>query len=175
MIDPKRDNKATNRDISGLFNCPQVFILIASMLSDTHQWSSSRSINVRHFWRCRQFIRQVDTAVNDKMFGLKYGPRKMTLEKPLVGRFRLPSVRPWGKAPNRELPPKSGDITCMHQGEHLWKIILKSMHKCRSYGLDKFNLWPFYHLTFKCDLDLQPTQINVSTGTSSAQGQHLIK
>ena len=68
----------------------------------------------RHFWRCKQFIRQVDTAANDKMFGLKYGPRKMTLEKPLVGRFRLPSVRPWGKAPNRELPPKSGDITCMH-------------------------------------------------------------
>ena len=47
------------------------------------------------------------------MFGLKYGPRKMTLEKPLVGRFRLPSVRSCGKAPNRELPPKSGDITCM--------------------------------------------------------------
>ena len=63
---------------------------------------------------CKQFIRQVDTAVNDKMFGQKYGPRKMTLEKPLVGRFRLPRVRPGGKAPNRELPPKSGDITCMH-------------------------------------------------------------
>ena len=30
---------------------------------------------------CKQFIRQVDTAVNDKMFGQKYGPRKMTLEK----------------------------------------------------------------------------------------------
>ena len=39
---------------------------------------------------CKQFIRQVDTAVNDKMFGQKYGPRKMTLEKALVGRFRLP-------------------------------------------------------------------------------------
>ena len=62
---------------------------------------------------CEQFIRQVDTAVNDKMFGQKYGPRKMTLEKPLVGRFRLPRVRPGGKAPNRELPPKSGDITCV--------------------------------------------------------------
>ena len=62
---------------------------------------------------CKQFIRQVDTVVNDKMFWQKYGPRKMTLEKPVVGRFRLPRVRPWGKAPNRELPPKSGDITCM--------------------------------------------------------------
>ena len=82
------------------------------MLSDTHQWSSIRSIKVRHL-SCNQFIRHVDTAVNDKMFGQKYGPRKMTLEKPLVGRFRLPRVRPGGKAPNRELPPKLGDITCM--------------------------------------------------------------
>ena len=32
------------------------------------------------------------------------------------------------------------------------------MHKCRSSGPDKLNLWPFYHLTFKCDLDLQPIQ-----------------
>ena len=30
---------------------------------------------------CKHFIRQVDTAVNDKMFGQKYCPRKMTLEK----------------------------------------------------------------------------------------------
>ena len=48
------------------------------------------------------------------------------------------------------------------QGEQLSKIILKSMHKCRSYGPDKLNLWPFYHLTFKCDLDLHPTWTNVS-------------
>ena len=33
------------------------------------------------------------------------------------------------------------------------------MHKCRRYGLDKLSLWPFYHLTFKCDLDLQPEQM----------------
>ena len=32
-----------------------------------------------------------------------------------------------------------------------------TMHKCTSYGPDKLNLSPFYHLTFKCDLDLQPT------------------
>ena len=31
------------------------------------------------------------------------------------------------------------------------------MHNCRSYGPDKLDLWPFCHLTFKCDLDLQPT------------------
>ena len=29
------------------------------------------------------------------------------------------------------------------------------MHKCISYSPDKLNLWPFYHLTFKCDLYLQ--------------------
>ena len=29
--------------------------------------------------------------------------------------------------------------------EYLCQIILKSMHKCRSYGPDKLNLWPFYH------------------------------
>ena len=41
------------------------------------------------------------------------------------------------------------------QGQQLCQITLKSMHKCTSYGLHKLNLWPFYHLTFKCDLDLQ--------------------
>ena len=35
------------------------------------------------------------------------------------------------------------------------------MHKCSSYGLE-LNLWPFYHLTFKCDLDFQPSWINTS-------------
>ena len=49
------------------------------------------------------------------------------------------------------------------RGEHLCQIILKSMHKSRSYDLDKLNKFmSFYHLTFMCDLDLQPTQINVS-------------
>ena len=38
------------------------------------------------------------------------------------------------------------------QEEHLCKIILKSMHICRSYGLEKL-----IYVTFKCDLDLQPT------------------
>ena len=40
------------------------------------------------------------------------------------------------------------------QGEHLCKIILKSMHICRSYGPQKL-----IYVTFWCDLDLQPTQI----------------
>ena len=34
------------------------------------------------------------------------------------------------------------------------------MHKYRSYDPNKFNLLRFYHLTFKCDLDLQPTRAN---------------
>ena len=61
------------------------------------------------------------------------------------------------------------------RGEHLCKIIFKSTHKCRSYGPDKLNLLPFYHLTFKSDLDLQPTQAEVSNGTTTPQGEHLCK
>ena len=61
----------------------------------------------------KPFTRQVDTAVKDKMFGQKYGPRKMTLEKPLIESFHLPRGIVGEKAPNQELPPKSGDITCM--------------------------------------------------------------
>ena len=57
----------------------------------------------------------------------------------------------------------------------LQQIILKSMHKCRSYGPDKFNLWPFYNLTFKFDLDLQPTRPNVSNGTFAPQGKQLCR
>ena len=33
----------------------------------------------------------------------------------------------------------------------------------------------FYHLTVMCDFDLQPTQINVSNGTTTPQGKHLYK
>ena len=59
------------------------------------------------------------------------------------------------------------------QKEQLCQNILKSMHKCRSYDLDILNLLQFYHLTFKCDLDLQPTWINVSNGTVTRQGKQL--
>ena len=31
-----------------------------------------------------------------------------------------------------------------------------TMHYCTSCVPDKLILWPFYHLTFKCGLDLQP-------------------
>ena len=37
----------------------------------------------------------------------------------------------------------------------------------------KLSLWLFYHLTFKCDLDLQPTWTNVSYGTATPQGEQL--
>ena len=63
--------------------------------------------------------------------------------------------------------------TTTPQGEHLCKIILKSMHKCRNYGSDKLNLRPFYHLTFKCDLKFQPTGTNVSNGTTTPKGEQL--
>ena len=62
---------------------------------------------------CKPFTRQVDTAVNGKMFGMKLGPRIMTLEKSLVGSFSLQRGRSGEKALNRELPSKSGDITCV--------------------------------------------------------------
>ena len=32
-------------------------------------------------------------------------------------------------------------------------------------------LWPFYYMTIKCDLDLQPTSTNVSNGNSTPQEQ----
>ena len=53
--------------------------------------------------------------------------------------------------------------------ENNCQIILKSMHKCRGYGLDKPNLWPFYHSIFKCDLDRQSTWTNISNGTATTQ------
>ena len=61
------------------------------------------------------------------------------------------------------------------QREHMCNIILKSIHKCRSNGQGKLNIWPFYHLIFKCDLDLQLSQTNVSNGTTTPQGEHLYK
>ena len=42
-----------------------------------------------------------------------------------------------------------------------------------NFGPDKLSLWPFYHLTFKYDLDLLPTWTNVSNSTSISQGHQL--
>ena len=53
------------------------------------------------------------------------------------------------------------------------QIILKSMHNCTSYDLDKLNLWSFYHLTFMCDLDIQPIWTYVSNCTATPQGEQL--
>ena len=63
--------------------------------------------------------------------------------------------------------------TATPQEEQLYQIILKPMHKRRSYGADKLNLLPFYHLTFKCDLDLPHTWINVSNGTAIPKREQL--
>ena len=67
------------------------------------------------------------------------------------------------------------NCTSTPQGEQLCQISLKSMHKYRSYGPDKLNLWPFYQVTYKCDLDLQPTWTNVSNGSSTSQEEQLCK
>ena len=48
------------------------------------------------------------------------------------------------------------------------------MHKYRRFGKDKLNLWPFYHWTFKCVLDLQPSQTSVSNGTTTLHWEHLL-
>ena len=61
--------------------------------------------------------------------------------------------------------------TATFQGEQLCQIILKPMHKHRSYGPEKLNLWPFHNLTFK--YDLQPNSTDVSNGTSTLQGKQL--
>ena len=42
-----------------------------------------------------------------------------------------------------------------------------------SYDLHKLNVLPFYQLTFKCDLDLQPVWRNVSNGTATLQREQL--
>ena len=49
------------------------------------------------------------------------------------------------------------------------------MHKYRRYDPKKLNLWSFFHLIFKCDLDLQPKLENFSNGTITPQGEHLCK
>ena len=41
------------------------------------------------------------------------------------------------------------------------------------YSPDKLNFLLLYHLTFKCDPDLQPTWTNVSNGTYTPQGEWL--
>ena len=39
--------------------------------------------------------------------------------------------------------------------------------------VDKLNLWPFYNLNFKCDLDLEPIWTIISNGTSTPQGEQI--
>ena len=58
-------------------------------------------------------------------------------------------------------------------GQQLCKVILKSMHKCTSYGPDKLNIWLFWPLFDPCDLDLQPTRKKASNGTSPPRSNNL--
>ena len=50
----------------------------------------------------------------------------------------------------------------MFQMNNCVKLFWNPCIKFISYSLDKLKLWPFSHLTFKCDLDLQPTWTKVS-------------
>ena len=78
-------------------------------------------------------------------------------------------IRPWSVTLTFNRPEQMFQMN--NCAELLWNpwITLKSMHKCRSYGPDKFNLWPFYHLTFKCAFDLPLTRTNVSNGPATSQ------
>ena len=82
----------------------------------------------------------------------------------LTFKFYLDLQPTWTNVSNDTATPK---------GEQLCQIILKSMQKCIGFGPDKLNLWPFQHLTFKYDSDLQPSWANVlklnfySSGTAT--------
>ena len=58
--------------------------------------------------------------------------------------------------------------TSTHDGEQLYKFILKSIQNCRSYGPDK-------NLTFKFDLNLGPTWTNASNDTSTCDEINCVK
>ena len=62
---------------------------------------------------------------------------------------------PW---PSTYLKKNVSTGTSPPRGHQLCRIILKSMHKCTSYGQNKLNtwIWPFWSLFDPCDLDLQP-------------------
>ena len=45
--------------------------------------------------------------------------------------------------------------TVSPRGQQLCKIILKSKHKCTSYGPDKLNIWQFWPLFEPCDIDFK--------------------
>ena len=60
--------------------------------------------------------------------------------------------RPGGLVVSEFFDKESIFCTSTLQREHMCKIILKSMHICRSYVPEKL-----IYVTFKCNLDLQPT------------------
>ena len=97
-----------------------------------------------------------------------YGLDKLSLRPfwPLFDPFDLDLQLNWKNVSNGTSPP---------WGQQLCKIILKSMHKCTSYGPDKLNIWPAWPLFDPCDLDLQPTWKNVPNHISPPWGQQLCK
>ena len=115
----------------------------------TLQGEQLRQFNLKSIHKCRN-----------------YGPDKLNLWTfyHLTFKCDLDGQPTWTNVSNGTATP---------QGEQPCQFILKSMHKCRSYGPDKLSLRKFYHLTFKCDLDFQPTWTNVSSGTATPQGKQL--
>ena len=97
-----------------------------------------------------------------------YGPDKLTLWPfyHLTFKCDLDFQRTRTKVSSGTISP---------QGEHLCKIILKSMHTCRSYCPGKLILWPFYHLIFQCDLDFQPTRTNFQMALLLLKGNNCAK
>ena len=116
---------------------------------------------------------QTTSYLDSKLFFNIYEPKisiyDMILhygsDRSIYNHFIVWPSRPW---PSTYLN-KCFNCTSTPQGEQLCQIILKSMHKCTCYGQDKLNLWPIYHLNFKCELDLHGTWTNVSNGTSTHQ------
>ena len=100
------------------------------------------------------------------MYKLWPGQARLWPFWPLFNPYDLDLQPTWKNVSNGTSPPR---------GQQVCKIILKSMHKCTSYGPDKLNIWPFWSLFDPCDLDLQPTWKNVSNGTSPPRGQQACK
>ena len=98
-----------------------------------------------HFYSSRKPTVQNYFEIHAQMYKLWPGQAQyMTILTPVTLTVNLPEKN----ISNGTSPP---------QGLQLCKILLKSMHKCTSYGPDKLNICPFWPLFDPCDLDRQHT------------------
>ena len=152
-----------------LFSNPFINVKVMAQTTSIYDhfiiWPSSVTLtcNLREqMFQMALFLLKEKTCAKrfwNQCINVGYGPDKLNLWPfyHLIFKCDLDLLSSWTNVSNGTATP---------QGEQLYQIILKSMHKCRSYGLDNISLWPFYLLTFKCDLDLQPNWTNVLNGTS---------